>query len=463
MSSTHYDVIIIGAGMSGLAAAIRLAYFDKSVCVLERHYAAGGLNSYYALGGYQFDVGLHAMTNYVPPGTRGAPLTKIFRQLRLTPEDFALVPQRMSEIRFPGKTLRFTNDFEFFVQEVIENFSAQKDNFLRLVRHIRDYDEFDFDAKPLSGRDVVSGFLTDPLLADMIFCPLMIYGNAAERDMEFGQFVVMFKSIFCEGLARPREGVRRIITVLRRKVREVGGTVRMKCGVRTLHVEGGRVRSVELDNGETLTADTILSSAGYVETMRLCDDCDPASLTPLEGRLSFVEIISILDVAPKKLGHDATIVFFNTGPTFHYENPKDLVDPRSGVICCPDNFHFDKPLSKSMIRLTCLANFDGWNALDEPAYKKAKADWLPRIHQEVLRFVPDFRGHIVFTDFFTPRTIKYWTGHVHGAVYGTPDKLKWGRTHVENLFICGNDQGFLGIVGSMLSGISMANLHVLKK
>src|SRR2546428_9324301 len=30
----------------------------------------------------------------------------------------------------------------------------------------------------------------------------------------------------------------------------------------------------------------------------------------------------------------------------------------------------------------------------------------------------------------------------------------------ENLFICGNDQGFLGIVGAMLSGISMANLHV---
>jgi len=81
MAPTHYDVIIIGAGMSGLAAAIRLAYFERKVLVLERHYAAGGLNSYYALGGYQFDVGLHAMTNYVPPGTRGAPLTKICRQL----------------------------------------------------------------------------------------------------------------------------------------------------------------------------------------------------------------------------------------------------------------------------------------------------------------------------------------------------------------------------------------------
>ena len=463
MSSSHYDTIIIGAGMSGLAAAIRLAYFEKKVCVLERHYAAGGLNSFYALGGHQFDVGLHAMTNYVPPGTRGAPLTKIYRQLRLTPEDFGLVPQYQSEVRFPGKTLCFTNDFASFTREVLARFPAQKDNFLRLVRHIRDYDELDLDAKPLSGRQVVSRFLTDPLLIDMLFCPLMIYGNAEEHDMEFGQFVVMFKSIFCEGLARPREGVRRIVTALRRKVREVGGTVRMKCGVKALHVTGGRVNSVELDSGETLTADVVFSSAGYVETMRLCTDCEPERLTPLAGRMSFIEIIHVLDKPMKALGHDATIIFYNTGKEFHYEVPADLVDPRSGVICCPDNFLFDKPPAKPMLRLTCLANFDRWAALDEPAYKQAKAEWLPRIHQEVLQFVPDFRDHVVFTDFFTPRTIKHWTGHVNGAVYGAPGKRKTGRTHLGNLFICGNDQGFLGIIGAMLSGISMANLHVLKK
>ena len=463
MSATHYDVIIIGAGMSGLAAAIRLAYFDKKVLVLERHYAAGGLNSFYALGGHQFDVGLHAMTNYVPPGTRGAPLTKIYRQLRLTPEDFGLVPQYQSEVRFPDKTLRFTNNFEFFVQEVIENFPAQKDNFIRLVHHVRQYDQLDLDAKPISGRQVVSSFLTDPLLTDMIFCPLMIYGNAEERDMEFGQFVVMFKSIFCEGLARPREGVRRIITVLRRKVREVGGEVRMECGVRTLRVEGERVKSVELDNGETLTADVILSSAGYVETMRLCGDCDPEKFSHLAGRMSFVEIIHVLNQPMKALGHGTTIIFYNTAKEFHYEVPDDFVDPRSGVICCPDNFLFDKPLAKHMLRLTCLANFDRWTALDQPAYVQAKADWLPRIHREVLQFMPDFRDHIVFTDLFTPRTIKHWTGHLNGAVYGAPEKLKTGRTHLDNLFICGNDQGFLGIIGAMLSGISMANLHVLKK
>ena len=46
-----YDAIIIGAGMSGLAAGIRLAHFDQKVCILERHTTIGGLNSFYRLGG----------------------------------------------------------------------------------------------------------------------------------------------------------------------------------------------------------------------------------------------------------------------------------------------------------------------------------------------------------------------------------------------------------------------------
>jgi hypothetical protein len=37
-----------------------------------------------------------------------------------------------------------------------------------------------------------------------------------------------------------------------------------------------------------------------------------------------------------------------------------------------------------------------------------------------------------------------------------------GRTHLSNLYLCGTDQGFLGIVGAMLSGISMANYHILQ-
>ena len=83
------------------------------------------------------------------------------------------------------------------------------------------------------------------------------------------------------------------------------------------------------------------------------------------------------------------------------------------------------------------------------------------IASEYTRF-PGLRGKVKLIDTFTPKTITRYTGHINGAVYGCPEKVKDGKTHLGNVFLCGTDQGFLGITGSMLSGISMANLHLMK-
>jgi phytoene dehydrogenase-like protein len=458
-----YDVLIIGAGMSGLAAGIRLAYYGKRVCILEKHYRIGGLNSFYSRGRHKFDVGLHAVTNYVPKDVKLAPLPKLLRQLKLKAEDFALCPQHMSVIKFPDKSLRFNNDFDFFVQEVVDNFPTQADNFLKLLKAIFEYDELNLCAKPISAHEVMNSIISDPLLVDMIFCPLMFYGNAQENDMEFGQFVIMFKSIFCEGFARPQAGVRQILDVLVKKYKACGGELRMKCAVAGLKCANSRVESILLENGEVLTADRILSSAGYVETMKLLVNHDSQNFNRHAGQLSFVEFILVLNKEPAEIGYNTTITFYNNTDRFDYRTPDELVDVSSGVICCPNNFQFESPLPEGMLRITNLANFDLWNKLGEEEYKAQKAAWLETTLKEVVKFVPDFCDSIVFTDIFTPKTIHKFTGHINGAVYGTPNKIKTGRTHLDNLFICGTDQGFLGIVGAMLSGISMANLHVLQK
>jgi phytoene dehydrogenase-like protein len=95
-------------------------------------------------------------------------------------------------------------------------------------------------------------------------------------------------------------------------------------------------------------------------------------------------------------------------------------------------------------------------------YRAAKKEWRDRAVEEILQFFPDFRHNVTFIDSFTPKTIFKYTGHLNGAVYGSPHKIKDGRTPIRNVFICGTDQGFLGIIGATLSGISMANMHVLQ-
>lgn len=466
----HFENVIIGAGMAGLAAGIRLALAGREVVILERHNASGGLNSFYSFDGRKYDVGLHAMTNYVPKGTKGTPLAKLLRQLRIPYDALDLCPQNGSRIAFPGCELRFSNDFALLESEVARAFPGEIDGFRNLAAEIRELDAFNLGAGPASARRAVRRHIRDPLLEDMLFCPVMYYGSATEHDMDYGQFAIMFRSLFFEGFARPFDGVRVIIRLLQDQFRKLGGVRKMKHGIQKIHTEGGRATGVTLDNGARLSADRLLSTAGAVETLRLCGDQPENAAAGNVGRLGFTETITVYDRQPADFGWHDTIIFFNTRERFHYAAAEDLADPTSGVICFPNNYQYgDRKLDEGFLRVTALANHDRWCALPEAEYRARKEEWYARLQSVARALLPEPPegaepdDHRVASDMFTPRTVRKYTGHLNGAIYGAPSKSRDGRTHLDNLFLAGTDQGFLGIVGAMLSGISMANLHMLKE
>ena len=463
-ADNQYDTIIIGAGMSGLAAGIRLAMYDQKVCILEKHWTIGGLNSFYRMNGRDYDVGLHAMTNFTERGAKKGPLARLLKQLRFRWDEFQLAPQRGSTIAFPGVELHFNNDVQLLESEIASKFPHQKDAFARLLNRLVDYDDLQQEDFECSTRAILHETLSDPLLIEMLLCPLMWYGNAREHDMDWGQFCIMFRSIFLEGFARPHKGVRLILKNLVRRFRELGGKLKLRSGVAKLHVDSNRIAAVELENGQKLFGKRILSSAGAVETMRMCDSLSEEK--PCQaGQMSFIESISVLDCQPKSFGFDKTIVFFNDSDTFHWERCRDkLCDIRTGVICSPNNYLYaneDGELDTGFVRLTTIADPDRWGALDDTEYQKQKLHWYDQSVGAAVRFMPDFRRHVIDTDIFTPKTIRRFTSHDNGAVYGAPEKKLDGTTHLENLFLCGTDQGFVGIVGAIVSGISMANRHCL--
>ena len=224
---------------------------------------------------------------------------------------------------------------------------------------------------------------------------------------------------------------------------------------------------VVLDDGTQLAAHQLLSSAGYVETMRMCDDVTRVSADDA-GQMSFTESVAVLDCSPARFGLDQTIVFFNDSPRFHWQAAKDLIDCRTGVVCSPNNYLYDDAedgstkLPDGVVRVTSIASFPRWTQLADDDYQMAKLRCYDQVSCSAVRFVPDYRGHVIDTDFFTPKTIRRFTWHANGAVYGAPQKRLDGTTDVANLFICGTDQGFVGIVGTIMSGISVANQHLLR-
>lgn len=461
----NYDAIIIGAGMSGLGAGIRLAYAGQRVLILEKHNAPGGLNGFYSFEGRKYDVGLHALTNYVRPEIKNTPLGKLLRQTRLRREELDLCEQLGSKIQFPGVTLGFNNDSRLLMDEVQKNFPHNFLAFEAFLKELEAYDLYTLGRPYLSARAVLLEKLKNPLLVEMLLCPLLFYGSAHENDLDFDQFAILFRSIYLEGFARPFEGVRVILRLLLERYRSLGGKKRMKCGVQAIEPAGPDAPiAVHLENGETLLAKKVFSSAGWPETLRLCKHPE-AGQAPV-GRLSFVETIRILDCQPRDLGWRDTIIFFNDSQKFHYQNPKKLFDSRSGVLCIPNNYDYGgRQLPEGILRMTALASYDDWMALDPAAYQAAKATGYAALQKRALEVLPplpptiDLSTHTVAHDMFTPKTIEHYTSHLGGAVYGSPHKAKNGRSPYPNLFICGTDQGMLGIVGALLSGISVANQY----
>ena len=137
----------------------------------------------------------------------------------------------------------------------------------------------------------------------------------------------------------------------------------------------------------------------------------------------------------------------------------------------PDNYgeQVRDSTQKSKLRITHPANFDRWSELEQPTYESEKNLWEERILENGMRYlkngnevIDSFRSKTTFRDTFTPRTIKKYTGHANGTLYGSPQKRRDGTTAFENLFLAGTDQGYVGIVGAMLGGIAVANNQILR-
>jgi phytoene dehydrogenase-like protein len=459
MTADRYDALVIGAGMSGLAAGIRLAQFGKRVAILERHALWGGLNSFYKRGGRRFDSGLHALTNFARPGSKTAPLQRVLRQLRLCFDDLHLGEQGRSAIHMADLRLEFSNDFALLESEVARAFPHQRARFADFARAVRDADPFSDVAPTASGRAFLREHLTDEDLVSAFMLPLCWYGSGREDDVDAYQAVILFRAIFLEGLARPRGGIKPLLDLLVARYKAEGGELLTHHGVEAILRDArGAARGVRLDTGDELRAERVLSSAGLVETRALCGEPSPPTD---HGRLSFIETQRVLSRTSASIGATNTLVFFADSMRPAWRRPAAAVDVSNGVIACSDNYAAHEFGAHGLMRITGLANPEVWTGFDETEYQAAKAAWEDALCAAAAPFAADPRPHTQQIDCFTPRTIVHYTGHVGGTVYGSPRKSLDGDSGIPNVHLIGTDQGFVGIVGALMSGISIANRHLL--
>lgn len=135
----------------------------------------------------------------------------------------------------------------------------------------------------------------------------------------------------------------------------------------------------------------------------------------------------------------------------------------------PENYQSPTEAKDFKLRITHPANFYKWDALSKEEYQKQKSFYESLLLENGLQYLnaskvnkESLSNRILLTDTFSPKTIKRFTSHENGTIYGSPTKARDGSTKFGNLFLAGTDQGYVGIVGAMLGGIAIANNRILR-
>ena len=317
-----FDAIVIGAGHNGLTAAATLARKGKRVCVLERSEQVGGMMTDGALApGVSAPRMAHLLYNLnatvarelgmggrIPLRTAKLPTVSLSPdglhtviengQAQLSDgtahpqaEVFAALHARL--IRFAGLLARLANQTPPKLEGGLGNAGTlselsvlarlgldlklmgkkEMQEFLRVtLSNVHDLLVDELGDGPLAGAmaaDAVRGAFAGPRSPGTVFSLMYRLGSpkppgSARHAADPGNGGGSADPVL------PLDGMAAVSEAFARAARDAGADIRCGQGVAQVLVDDAdRVTGVTLDNGQTLTAPLVLSSAGPLQTMQM--------------------------------------------------------------------------------------------------------------------------------------------------------------------------------------------------
>ncbi|WP_369131969.1 phytoene desaturase family protein [Modestobacter sp. I12A-02662] len=275
-------VVVVGAGLGGLAAAARLGALGHAVTVLEQAPQVGGKLGWYGRDGHGFDTGPSLVT--LPSVLRdlfdatGAPLDDVLDLQRLDPA----VAYRFADgtsLAVPGRPAGVPAaldaalgegagaQWSALLERAAAMWRATEVPFLRsplagpatLLRLARDAAGLRTVAPGRTLRGVGSQYLTDPRLRTLLDRYATYSGSDPRRAPAALLTVPYVEQAF--GSWYVRGGLRRLVEAVAERAAERGADVLTEMPVREVLVEGGRVTGVRLGDGTRVPADVVVSNA----------------------------------------------------------------------------------------------------------------------------------------------------------------------------------------------------------
>ena len=435
-------IVVVGAGIAGMSAAIRLRADGHDVTVLEKNERAGGKLNIRQGKGYRFDTGPSILTMpWVLEqlfSSAGRKLSDYLQLVRVEPQWRAMYGD--------GSVIDLLGDLPAMLNQIGELSPRDQQQFIPYLNYCRKQYELStksFYSRSLAGLpDLRQQHSLKELLA---MDPLKSMAQMTEQYLEHPKlrqlfnFLIMYvgsspyaapavlsQLIYVQmglGIFYVKGGMYNIARAMLQLLDELGVEVRTSCEVSEVIIENGRAAGVIAGN-ETIRADAVVSNLEAI----------PAHQTILSGHSQSSRMVKRLEkYEPTVSGHVMLLGVDRTYDNFKHHNfvfadnaqlefeelftkKRPAADPTIYVGISSKTDASQAPTGKEnwfvLTHVPPLAPGESWERWRVP-YRELVLDKLERLGATGLR------QHIEWEHTFIPDDLQSLYGANGGSIYGT--------------------------------------------
>lgn len=497
----NYDAIIIGSGAGGLTTALCLARAGKKVLVLEQHYVPGGWCHSFTLGGQRFSPGVH----YIGLCGEGQSTSELYKGLGIANDIvlFRMNPKAFEHCIIGGVKYDIPAGLDNMATAVGSYFPkeakgiakylklVQKVNYqMMLMPRLKGFWQIitaPFRTStfvhhvPFTLDRIIKRHVKDPLAKAVLNVQCGDHGLPPEKANFVVHTAVM--GHYAEGGFYPMGGGSGIVKAMTNAIKKLGGKIRVEASVKKILISEQIALGVELENGEQIFADTIISNADPEVTY--LEMCGRENLSAkLQKRLDNTQysctsliLFLTLDMDVTQFGLDSGNVWIfrdaDTDKQFEDLTTMDVTEgeefPGLFMSCTtlkdPVSFNgrYHNFEIVTYVDYSCVAQFSGETDYQTEEYKIFKDKVIAKFMNTVEKHIPGAKQHIIQAELGTPKTNRFYVNSTNGNVYGTQKSLGnvgpfafKNKTEIKNLYLCGASTLSHGVAGAAYSGLATA-------
>jgi phytoene dehydrogenase-like protein len=443
-------VVVVGAGMSGLAAGCYARMNGYDVEVHEAHSLPGGLCTAWKRRGYLIDGCISWLLGSGPVH----PYHRVYQELGLLQGreifDFDMF---ITVQGADGRALHVYTDtdrFQAHLQELSPADAGAAKKLCDLSRQIGMF-SMDIDKAP----ELMTGLDRLRLLSRPVQLKRVMQANAwtmedlgkwfadpflrsavtnmfGDPQMPALALIMTLGPMNARAAGFPLGGSLELARAAERRLTDLGGRLHYSSRVEKVLERGGRAVGVRLAGGEEVAADYIISACDLRQSLfSLLDGShlDPAHRELLDSGKVYSPVVLVNFGVDLDFSSDISCM----GTVYELDEPLRLAGRDSRYFGFK-NYCYEPsaaPRGKSVVTAVLPTDWEHWEVLarDPAAYEQEKEDIARVCLEQIDKRAPGFAGKVDMTDVATPLTMVRYTGNWHGAFMSWKLTEEFRRRH----------------------------------